>query len=747
MGQFRFDLESSIGLFTISEPVGWSTRKPMLERNTIYHGLFISYTVNLTFVNGNLLTVSEKIPVPETKAFDYLEELYNTDGVLADCTIYFYEYNNLIHDWELQTKGVIDFTTRVIVSTARGGGVEYAILDTGFKTKLKSREDTEINYNDTVGLEENILGAPTYFDCEVLGMPISDAGINSDIAANEFESQGFDEFWNIFGVDNKTEVKFYQDVIGKNYNTSYVPTSSDCFYFTKVGGSVTIDFNVNYSLKADNPGLINEWFMGLSFALLQFDSNGTYLSGLPILSFIFERTTPTDGDNYSDIKEFTLPPYSGISFVGASQGQTIVGSFIKTKLSTLINSTIVSSYIDSFPATTSKVTFPYEIFSRLKESMTGDNTPIDAEIFNRPDTSNPSIEYGKFSKYSIMNGLLIRNFLESEANLSFKFKDFYLEMERIFNVGIAVDNDILVIKDKKDFYQPNIVHTFTKDDIIVDTLEKSIDLEHFYSDVEIGYAKSAYEEISGLLEFNNKSDYSTALSKLNNKMEQVASILSGYALEFARQLQKSTVEGENSSTTDTKWDDDLMILDTVFDGGYKQRDKEGFTNVTIDGNIVVNPVMNLSITPAQNIRRHAWLLLVGLQKYAEKVIKFNKSQNVVDLETTSDTGTVRESADIKFSDLDPPIFAGTIINIDVAATLEIFKTIKADPYGLIKVWNEVEDKYNYGWIKSFGIESEDKKTNLELIEAKTVSEVLNPWLWNDGSKILWNDGKFIALNN
>jgi hypothetical protein len=136
-----------------------------------------------------------------------------------------------------------------------------------------------------------------------------------------------------------------------------------------------------------------------------------------------------------------------------------------------------------------------------------------------------------------------------------------------------------------------------------------------------------------------------------------------------------------------------------------------------------------------------------LQKYAERPIKFNKSDNVVDLITTTDEQTVQESADIPFNELDPPIFSGHLINIDVAATLEIFKTIQADPYGLIKVWNEVEEKYNYGWIKSFGIESEDKKTNLELIEAKSVSEVLSPWLWNDEEEILWNTGEFIALNN
>ena len=485
--------------------------------------------------------------------------------------------------------------------------------------------------------------------------------------------------------------------------------------------------------------------MGLGLDILSFDSNGDFIGGGN--SYEYERTTPTDAATYTNTRTITLNANSGLSIIGYSQAQTLVGSHVNTRIEIQAESTMLSNFVNSYAPTVSKVTFPYEVFSQLKEAMTGDTTPIDAPIFNRPDTDNPSEGYGEYSLYAQMNGLMIRNFTLEEANLAFTWKDFYLDLDKILNIGLSIENDVIVIRDKRDFYTDDIVHTFEEQDVFADSFEKSIDLEWFYGDVEVGYAKAAYEEISGLLEYNSKSYFNTVLSNVANTLELVSTTRGdGRGIELARQLQAIVEDGINE-TTDSDYDEDNFIMDTVYDGGYVQRDKEGFDSVTIDGVESVNPLINLSITPGQNIRRHSWMLLAGLQKYAESVIKFNKSDNVVNLVTESSGDVVDEDADLVYNQLDPPIFSGTVIECEVRASLAIYKKIKANPYGLIKVWNEVEEIYNYGWIKSFSIESVDSSVNLTLIEAKSVSEVLGSWLWNDGSKILWNTGEFIALNN
>ena len=129
---FRFDLISRLGTFTIAEPVGWDSRKPSLERDELYSGIFTSFTVGLTFVNGNLLSITNETPNEKGKAYDILKQLFDEDGILAECTIEFYEYDNNLHEFTLEDSGIIDFTSWKVVSTVKGGAVELNILETSF---------------------------------------------------------------------------------------------------------------------------------------------------------------------------------------------------------------------------------------------------------------------------------------------------------------------------------------------------------------------------------------------------------------------------------------------------------------------------------------------------------------------------------------------------------------------------------------------------------------------------------------
>ena len=86
----------------------------------------------------------------------------------------------------------------------------------------------------------------------------------------------------------------------------------------------------------------------------------------------------------------------------------------------------------------------------------------------------------------------------------------------IFFLLFFIKNNI-----SSDFFKENIVHLF--DNIQIDTFEKSIDSSMFYSDIEVGYAKSAYEEISGLVEFNNIEKYNIKID------EEILLISSNYS--------------------------------------------------------------------------------------------------------------------------------------------------------------------------------------------------------------------------
>ena len=142
------------------------------------------------------------------------------------------------------------------------------------------------------------------------------------------------------------------------------------------------------------------------------------------------------------------------------------------------------------------------------------------------------------------------------------------------------------------------------------------------------------------------------------------------------------------------------------------------------------------------------MIATGLQKYQDKIIKFNKSDFESDLSTTLDGVTVTESANITYEQLEAPIFTGHKLIFSAKLSLTNYNKIKDSPYQIIKVWDPINNEYTYGWLREIGVEASDKSTNWELIEAIEATEVLGSWLTNNsGESWVWNDGGQILLNN
>lgn len=709
MPQFKFELDSSYKREFIKEPVGWDTRKPTLTRNETYSGLFRAFTVDLEFV-GN--------------GYEHVKYLRNTQGILAFCRIYIYEYNNKSHTFELQDEGVLDFTTYE-VSDKSGKGATISVSDTSFTEKIKSREDVLINYNNAIDLDGEDMTAPKYIDTEILGMDVLSI---SNIKLTD-EGQQFyplDKNFYIPNIEADGQIKLIKNVIGQFVSGLDIDNREDVSFFKAVApGTNTIKGTIYFDCYVANNGPNFE----LVFSLVQYRT-GTGTVDLVVYETPNQNNTLYKGLVFDIDHVFTIEEGDLFYFIVKNgQGQqTGQSGWIDIK-----ESNLDMTNLDKALPTVSKGARLFDVFNRMIESITSKKNVLISPVLD---------EDGKYYDYTLQNGLLIRNYTEEEAQMSFKFKDLFQSCERIFNIGLSIDGNKVTIDDKRNFFRDGVVHTIEAKDIEVDSFVKSIDTDYYYSDVEVGYAKSAYEEISGLEEYNNKSAYNTIISNLNNKIDAISKLRGdGYGIEFARRLQKFADE-----TSDSKYDKDNFILNIIFDGiKYVQRTTEGFDSVTgIDFN---STPANLEITPARNLRRWGWMLTAGLQKYTDKLIRFNSSDVRSDLSTTLGGETVTESTDITYQELDNPLFTGDKIQFSAPLSLEDYKKIKASPYQIIKVWNPVDEVYNFGWIKEVGMESVDKSTNWELIEAIDAVEILNYWLWNSGFKMLWNNGGGILLNN
>src|SRR5690606_25065509 len=129
----RFTLYTErFGSLIIDDPEGWDEDDKELSRNNNYHGVFVQMSNNLTFV-GN--------------AVDYIQTVYDTDGVNADLKLTKEERHPITDVWTTTYTGFLDMFT----FSKEDGKIKLKFNSGGIESILKSREseDVEIDRPDT----------------------------------------------------------------------------------------------------------------------------------------------------------------------------------------------------------------------------------------------------------------------------------------------------------------------------------------------------------------------------------------------------------------------------------------------------------------------------------------------------------------------------------------------------------------------------------------------------------------------
>lgn len=153
-----------------------------------------------------------------------------------------------------------------------------------------------------------------------------------------------------------------------------------------------------------------------------------------------------------------------------------------------------------------------------------------------------------------------------------------------------------------------------------------------------------------------------------------------------------------------------LILDDVYMGAsqYKARTDEGFVPGSITGAINGSDSLNLRRTPARNIREQGSEIRASLENKLSQLLTFNSSSKSSTLSTQllTESEPIAETDNILVSDLSEPYFKpikrefGLEINKDVIDILnETFPSETKPKYlGIIKFWDEQDQKYVYVWI-------------------------------------------------
>lgn len=668
--------------------------------------------------------------------YDYLKSGLDSYGILWNCFLTIEYINNYTFEYEtLISLKKLDFTRIVKDDSTNGITIKVPLTDSKFYENIKAREDEEIPYSrlETLDGETITPFANEYEDVTVYGVELTSVGngTGTDIEV-ESDINGTQILLDLAFESNNTDIKSVTGRIVESLGPQVLLTTADCLYYTD--NETTIDFEYTFNYNADDIDNYSDLYIWIG----EFDEDGEYIN---VPTLIDSNRVTTNG-NYTLTGSYsgTISAMHGI-FIVASQfdASTFAYTVYDTSVMTL------TVYEKAASTVIQHVTL-FQIHQRLIEAITGESDAFEASVF---DTG------GKWAHLYASNGYLYRQFPatatvpaidgEVTAQLTFKLKELQDNMRKMLNVeyGIIESGGVkkIICEDKSYFYQNTLGHNVTKTKR--NSLSKELDINLFYSSIIVGTPKKDYEETGALKSYANLCSYSTCLGTFKNELDlSTTYFVDPIWAESARRLPINATE-----TTDSAYDNDIFILETINDGGLVQRTDENF--YAIDGIDEITTPMNLNLVPSRCLYRHGSWIRIGLALYLDKDIKFNKSEikNTLSTVRTDESNAISENVDIDPTYLDVPYLTGYKIKVLADVSMDDISLIEADPYKLIQLPDTIDGENVQIFLNQ--ISNKPIGDNLNNIEGYEYAGVVAPaahyWEWLTGDSIEWLTGDGIEL--
>jgi hypothetical protein len=732
---WRFYLDSVLGNELLKvNPIGWDEIGLTLERDELYEGIFRTYSAELEFVKNG---------------YDILKELFDTYGILADCSLTVYKRNPQTQVDTEVFSSKLDFTEYKELTTNKKG-ISLTMVDSSFQEKLKSREDIDIPYDRETDLDDNTMPAGTYETVSIIGRQLgseAEALIYQEVDPgddfNEYDMGTLGGFFPLNVEFPTIEIlPNFQNVIKVTEKNLADFTTEDAFYYSDLtSAEVFVTFNYNLQSSAADSDFVR-------IDKIKFNRSGDYVSieqNLFLTSINVTAESTFTGST-------TLEPLEGLVlyFTHASAKPA---STITIKEGTDLKARDRST----FQPIDRSVILPHEAFSQVCHSITGEADSFRSTYFGRTDLGYD--EDGEGAYVGLTKGLLLRGYpigyLEEEpedqelservAQVAFKFKELFESYKKLKNLSVEIlledGKYIIQVEKKDDLYGYEIAHTLESSDVEDNSFERQFQIKNVISKIQAGYNTQKEDLLGGLEEYSSKIEHSTKLSEvINNDLNLIIPYI-GASVPFEKTRRKPK---EATATEQTTYDDNILFFDMYNDGGNLiQRTDEGYSE--INGLDYVTDLLNVSLTPKQILRAHGDTINIGLVPYPTSKAKFNSAAKTTDLSYIYDgeTTLIQENGDEIVGNLESPRFTGNILVFNAPISLETFIDLRNNPNRLIKVWSELDNKYVYGWLKKVSTEPVDTETNWELLEAHpndvgdiTVLQVNNDLLQLDDDSLL-----------
>lgn len=557
--KYTFTNTTSGSLALTSEPLNWSDLTLTFKRSKVFEGVSKSFSQDLSFWgDGN----------------DYLREVYSREGINSQVDVLVEIFDLVTYTYETLFTGRVNFSNYTEELSDDGlNTVNTNIESSLFEQQIEKGASIDI---DVFKLEDRFGDAITPFtDYEevkpsLAGQNISgyysslieDGSPNTLYSIDTYSDDGFGVNYH-FSFDL---IKDTNTVLDVDYPSTFIGLAPPNKIWTvEVSGEATITYDLNYRLymllssgtfTAGNSQLFNFTIVSKNFGVMARDTDLWPTNS----TILFDTTLSHQGSitaNFKEGDEISLYITYKAGFTG---GGTTFNSF-------QINITDYTFSIASksvFKRTLPRGMFPFEIFSRVVNFLTGESDRVIGDTISRTNqTFNPSGSDGDASKVLISSGRGVRNFPDDESPLVVNLKTLFESFKYGFNIGLGFvefgGNETVIVDDIDTFYGSSTILTITS---AVKNPRMSLSSDGHWTNLKFGFTKYKIEDrnFQSTQEFNTQRSYNSAVQVMD-KTETILSpfIGAGFGLEYQRRKPWFAPTDENAPDQ-SRFDDDKFLI-------------------------------------------------------------------------------------------------------------------------------------------------------------------------------------------
>lgn len=650
------------------DPIGYDQSEMEIGRSETTHGIFLKQINNLQFYG-------------ESK--QYLEALWDLYGPQARCQLERREKHPKTDDWQLKSKGYLDFTTKDI----KDGKFTINYVEGGLREVFTSQMKEKFE----LGRKKDING-----------------GSISSLRTWQMVHKGREMYLpSKFSNDSK-RIDFYSGAWQGGYRTAYYPipltqeSNSDPDNLKEPAPLIQGEHGGHREGEGNSGNPVNKLLnladrdhgkttmsLDLSFELIDVDAEhrpkdrsfdvvmrrysdqsatGGYQytfedevllkqMGDPLSASIPPDVNPNLKGKIQSIQDYeiTFDPSELTGFNrGIKKGDSLAiffklrGDFATTgidnesmTLTIDCKETLLKWNEDSFyKTTTTKCMTAYEVGQRLSEIFTGRQCFESYLLDGRKDTLLKTGANLVFAPGGWLRNL--KREVESEDRdgntikilenwpIEFSFEDLYKSIHALLPVGYGIatsgNTQKIVLEDMSFFFRDEVLVDLGK----IDIKSRSTAVEYCFQSLKFGYDKGGnYEKPLGLDEYNIKTTSRSPLTVTDKEYSALGpSRTDSYGAEDCRRMPY-----EEYSDRDTPYDKDNFMFHVKGESVFEVRTWQDDFVAPPKGVYSPDTAFNLELSPGRNRERHGRWFTPGFYKLKDENVQFLTSEGNSQLST------------------------------------------------------------------------------------------------------------------